>query len=1146
MKHNAFDGFILLFSLLLIFILTPVNSTLAQKNQPPKTKFKYGIGDSVLPTPQSTLPNPKDWSLEAAKMEGTLDSKFGKLRDQKAGQSEFVKTFYDEILPESCQKNQGRLADLNKLKNKAGVNGLQMTGTPPGVRGYGGLFSDAEHVNVSSKQFDKIRKTAKNMGYKPIVDGDRLYIKKLDAEFYRGSSKYTSPVGSSSYELEKAAKLLDQEYSGGMKVVYDKTGMPVMKDGKVVIKAWDKHLFSKDHLKKGGKYLTMNVENFKKVEWRGVGKLTSRMMENGGIYDDEFFNICNKLKQKVPPEALGIITPEDRKNFIKKAIKYNKQAYQNTNAANKTKLNKLNSKVKDAKRMLKGAINSKNTGAINKARKKFYKAKTKLFDYSTQHHYANKGIIRHSGTNVLQMMEGSAPKIKVQVSSTGRKYYINSQTGEVIPPSKVKDAILKNSKANALQSSSGGSSIKTKALGVLDKGLTTLNYALLFHMVYQGAQQGAQRAVEDVQPEDSDAKILGRIVAYELAYASGTAPGFEAGYKAGEETWYRYYLEEAQGKDPSYSWALARGASWGLGYWLTQWCSADAPIKGYEDYQGLQVDMQMLSLSHKQALNMEARLRYRKMEKEAEAMVKELKVLLGEEMGPLTEKQKAMFEHAKKQAAWERAVEDKLFTAEQYADFERGYNPFTGQYDPLLATARPPVPPKAKKPTERSEEDSINVLDMLSCEVTKSIDAKGHDKIKYSYNFNVAFKEAEADKYQLISSEAKLFRDPSQSASRSTIGLKDMKWYSLDNLMNIVYRGHEIAPALHCEIKAPDGTVWSQHTYALGWGALQFSVDTSFSYPFAGQKGELQTQRKGIAGLIKGTEKQLKDLDDWLHDKKKERTYSRTLRLETLEHEIKACFDGTASAMVMHDLGSLEAEKWEMTEKTIIDPDTGKMKRVRTEGLVKVPGYSGERYKDDPHATCTRAKDIKKWMSGRNIDFSKLDRENASRKKKVLQNRDKWLKELNSKKLGSQKELQQIEHKATSAYQDFLSQNTDTTPEQSGNFAFLDEDYSIFKSNLLDFNNSEDHALDFEIVLLPSPRPIQEQRWKLTGYQSLMSISYDFKILRRKNGLTKCTNSIKGLANSLMISLMQGLTALLKVNGKLKKIFKRLRICSCR
>jgi hypothetical protein len=212
----------------------------------------------------------------------------------------------------------------------------------------------------------------------------------------------------------------------------------------------------------------------------------------------------------------------------------------------------------------------------------------------------------------------------------------------------------------------------------------------------------------------------------------------------------------------------------------------------------------------------------------------------------------------------------------------------------------------------------------------------------------------------------------------------------------------------------------------------------------------------------------MKDLDDWWQNKKKERTYSRQLSLENLEHEIKACFDGTASPMVMHNLGNLEAEKWEMTEKTIIDPDTGKMKRVRSEGLVIVAGYSGDQYKDDPHGTCSRAKDIKKWMSGRNIDFSRLDREYASRKKKILQDRDKWLSELNSKKLGSQEKLQQIAHKATSAYQDFLAQNTETTVEKSRNFGFLDEDYTIFKSNLHNFGNSETYTFGFEVAFFPA------------------------------------------------------------------------------
>ncbi|MBN3040640.1 MAG: hypothetical protein JW867_05890, partial [Candidatus Omnitrophica bacterium] len=951
MKNNS-RYFILV--LILTFTLALPNPALTQNNQAPQAKQKYGIGDSVQPSAQTgPLPKPKDWALEATDMEATLDAKFNHLKEQGASKAQYTET-YKEILKESCQKNQGRLDDLNKLKNKAGVSDLQMTGTPPEAPGYGGLFSDAEHVNISNKQFDKIAKTAKNMGYSTEVHGDRLYIKELDAEFYRGPSKYTSPVGSSTAELEKAAKLLDQEYSGGMKVIYDEAGMPVIKEGKVAIEAWDKHLFSKDHLKKGGKYLTMNINEFGKKEWRGIGKLTSRMMENGGIYDKEFFETCDKLKQKVPPEALGIITPEEKKAFMEKAIKYNTQAYQNTTANYQTKLNNLDRTVKDTKKILDGAIKSGNKEAVNKARKTFYKAKTELFDYTTQHHYANEGITRNSGTDVFQMMEGSAPKIKVKISSTGKKFYINSQTGEIIPPSKVKDAILKESKIKALESSGAGSTIKTKALGALEKGQVALDYALLLHQFYKGSELGAQRAIESVEADDSDAEILAKIVAYEIAYGVGFGQGWEMGYSAGEATWYQYYLDEAQDKNPSKAWAMGRGMVWGMDNFFEEFWNINTLVKGYEDFEGLQVDMQMLSLAQKQALHMEALVRYRKMEKEAQDMVKELKILLGEEMGPLSEEQKAMFEHTKKQVAWEKTVEDKLFTAEEYAEFERGYNPLTGQYDPLLAAARPPLPPQKKEEANLIVEEKINMLDILVCEATKSIDAKGYDKITYSYSFNVAFKEGESDKYRLIGPDAALYKESPPSPSGSIVGLKDMSWYSLDDLMNTVYRDHEIAPLLTCDVKGPDGTLFSQHNFSLGWEALQFSVDTSFSHPFTGQTGQLQTQRADIARLTTGVEKQLKDLDAWLHDKKKERIYDRQSRLEALEQEIEACFKGTASPMVMHDLGSLEAEKWEMTEKTIIDQDTGQMKSVRSEGLVIVPGFSWEKYKDDPHAACTR------------------------------------------------------------------------------------------------------------------------------------------------------------------------------------------------
>ena len=80
MKHIS--EYLVLILVLTLILATP-NSALSQKNQSPQAKQKYGIGASVKPSPQtSATPKPKDWSLEATKMEAKINSEFNQLKIQ--------------------------------------------------------------------------------------------------------------------------------------------------------------------------------------------------------------------------------------------------------------------------------------------------------------------------------------------------------------------------------------------------------------------------------------------------------------------------------------------------------------------------------------------------------------------------------------------------------------------------------------------------------------------------------------------------------------------------------------------------------------------------------------------------------------------------------------------------------------------------------------------------------------------------------------------------------------------------------------------------------------------------------------------------------------------------------------------------------
>ncbi|MBT7259906.1 MAG: hypothetical protein HN888_02165, partial [Desulfobacula sp.] len=936
-------------------------------------KDKYNIGRSVKPTPLKVTHKPRDWSVKTEQTEAILENRIGELDKIKANPSQYQNTL-QKTLKESNQWNLERLKDIKSFKGKAGVGGLEMTGTPPGVKGYCGILSDAEHVNVDGVKFNKIVKTAENMGYTTIVEGDRVFIKELNAEFYRGPTAYPSPAGSSAAELEMGAKLYDKEYAGGMKVKYDpktgkpwrvkydpKTGKEILNftEGAVKVEAWDKHLYSKDLVKKGGYTLNKDVMTWKKGDWRTAGKMTSRMMGNGGIVDQDFLNKCKQLKERVPPEALGLVTPAQKKAFFDKVQKYNNLAYQNTKNIYQAKANTMNNRVKTTTKNYERALKGGNKNAIAKAKKALKNAKTNAFNYNTKHHYANKSISRQPGgsANLMKMegtrsfqIKGTKTSVSVQISPKGRISYLNAKTGEIIPDSKVREMVLKKSKMSMIKNSKPGTTFKASAGKVLGKGMTALNYLMIGHMLYSGAKTGAEKAIEHTDVDESALKTLGRLILYETVYATGLGKALEMGAKANEETWYYYYLDEAAGKDPSALWAYVRGYRYGVHYFAEDLANFKALEEKYLDFEGLQVDLQMMALAEKQALHMESRVRQKKWEKEVESVLKDLKSFLNNEPESMTNEQKKILEHDRMQTAWEKAVEQGLVGKSQYEQFKRGYNKLSGQYDPELAARKPVVPDKAtasqgQKPPKKKR----NLADMLKIDVSKEENVDQYDKSAYTYTFQISFNENLKDRYSIISPTAVNFQKQMTKAAGAIISQRDMKRYTIDDVLDIFYRDHDIFPGLALQVTVPDGTIIADYPFGMGWKGVVFEQDTSFTYEYLSAAHQIKTKRSDIAKLERVSEQELKDLKKWRADARTAKIKNKQASIAALENKIKQCFMGTASTMVMQDLNGLEAYKgkphW---EESIIEDDYGKHK---TSHLVQdvAKGYEWDRYKDDPN-----------------------------------------------------------------------------------------------------------------------------------------------------------------------------------------------------
>ncbi len=485
---------------------------------------------------------------EAAQLKAQKDAEIQSLRARGNATADEFQAIDDKYLNLARQREFKRTDAIKEISQTAKVENLGQgsAGTLP-EEGRG-IFGDVDTRSLKGAEFDKVMKTARQMGYTVSGKGDYRTIKELNMTFHREATEFGSLTGSSAAQTE-TARGLGKETALGL-------------GGK------DANVEVTDNLKKACHTLENPPGELGDESLQEMGKMTMRNLKAAGMEDPTLRYQCELLKKGYSPEAAGIIRPAatddqrllDLANFQSRCKASNREAAGITQAkaaAEETKRYGEFDKAREefAAKQSAGATE----GELQAARQKVTQSKQDWIEYRNMQTAAKENLLRNQPGSVEFLPEGEGRTFEKVVKSNGETAFKNPQTGETLSPSQAKEPVLEASRAKLAES------VRTPEVDVPPQSsvMKGAGIVVAVHQVYSGVSEGAARAGEEYQEGDSATKTAAKVALYSAWYASGVPGAIDMGLQAGNESMDRYYREQAEGKNPSWVWAKTRGAGTG-------------------------------------------------------------------------------------------------------------------------------------------------------------------------------------------------------------------------------------------------------------------------------------------------------------------------------------------------------------------------------------------------------------------------------------------------------------------------------------------------------------------------------------------------------------------------------------------------------
>ena len=471
-----------------------------------------------------------------------------------ATQADFAR-LDEQFLEKARSLEPKRAAVIEDLQRRSKVANLGQGagGTAPELGR--GLQGDIDSRALQGKEFDRVVRAARDMGYKPVPKGDAVTIKELNVTFHREPTRYASPVGSSAAEAERGRgfnKETDPNFGKSPKAS-SPAGRP------------DPNVAVMKNREKGAGALGKTPQQLLRSpsDMQELGKMTLRNMESAGLRNPALERQVDMLKRGYSPEAAGIVPPgggaadkaKAMSRFQSQVREVNLQAARATQAAADKTLAGLRDAAGRAEAALAQARKGGNAEALARANRELIGAKSELIEFAGQQQAARQSLIRNNAAGTRVLAESQGLGARLVNTPNGPRW----QTAEGLKtPSQMADAL---SKPPGQAAPSAGLGKKLLGLGML---------GLMVHGGYVGLKEGARQAgLEADASGDSSLTSATKTAAYGVWHGLGFGAAKAIGEQAGLESAEQYARDVAEGKiDPesrlSAAWAGIRGVGWGV------------------------------------------------------------------------------------------------------------------------------------------------------------------------------------------------------------------------------------------------------------------------------------------------------------------------------------------------------------------------------------------------------------------------------------------------------------------------------------------------------------------------------------------------------------------------------------------------------
>lgn len=504
----------------------------------------------------------------------------------------------DEDMLRIARKAEGfREEALATLNRNAGVEVRQGPGGTQPKQGRG-LAGDIDTASMSARDFERLRKTAKDMGYTVTGQGDAITIEELNVTAHRQSAAEAgtaSRTGSSASATE-AARGLNEETALG----FGKNNPSASVS---------------DNLKKAAHTLDTPPADLTMADTQKLGKMAGRNLEELGRVApgaaDGYSTLQQQsrmLKEGYSPEAAGIVRDgataaeraQDLANFQKQVREVSVQSVRATDEWAVARRGELGDAVAAADREVASAremyeraktVNSdpahvqKTQQIYEQARAGAVKAREEMIGFN-EVQAASKEAALASGSNGKSAAElmgeakgipkGEPPSVVREGIVGPERKALTGAAREPLPagvrepvPSGVREPVAgraaaaeaEGAEAAALRGKTGGLGSKLVKGGM---GLA------MVYGIYEGVKEGSAQAGEEAA-RNGDGATMSTVKtgAYTLWHGLGFGAATKIGTEAGQESAQVYAEGVKKGEiDPTSrwekAWAMGRGALWGV------------------------------------------------------------------------------------------------------------------------------------------------------------------------------------------------------------------------------------------------------------------------------------------------------------------------------------------------------------------------------------------------------------------------------------------------------------------------------------------------------------------------------------------------------------------------------------------------------